>query len=54
MKDYKIIDGSRKSVVEEDVVKYIRLGWKPLGGITVYWRYMSDHTVWYAQAMIKE
>jgi hypothetical protein len=54
MKDYKIIEHDNKITLERDVKEHLRNGWKPLGGIMVYWRNIHDYNVFHAQAMIKE
>ena len=48
---YKIIEQNDKTLLESEVNNYIRINWKPIGGICIVKRMSVDV---YAQAMIKE
>lgn len=51
IKDYKILQGSYASSLEDSVRSHIRKGWQPLGPHTI--RYGSNHSVCcYEQTMV--
>lgn len=51
MKEYKILDNDYKSSLISEVNKWLKLGWKPQGGVAVG-ETMVRRT--YFQAMIKD
>jgi hypothetical protein len=49
--DYRIVENSSANELAREIVHLVTKGWEPQGGVTVT---NAGHTLWYAQAVIRE
>lgn len=51
MDDYKVVQARNPTSLEEEVQRFIKNGWKPIGGVAVCELYGKSQ---YLQALVKE